>query len=71
MDTKVINQLIKRHVCPVCGFKNVLTNDEDIVHDYERCISCGTLCGYDYNLNSSQNHLQTLRNNWVLYGFEM
>ncbi len=62
---------MNREGCPVCGYKMIQFSDESTTSEYERCICCGTLCGYDYNLNSSLNYIQTLRNNWVLYGFEM
>ena len=52
--------------CPICGYKEIAVLDEYGCTTFEICDSCGNESGYSYDQNSSEEHLEKHRKEWVL-----
>jgi len=52
--------------CPVCGYKDITVLDEHGCTTFEICNSCGCESGYNYDANSSDEHLENTRIEWFI-----
>jgi len=56
---------MNRTGCPICGYPNITVLDEHDCTTFEICPSCGSEAGYTFDTNTSEDHFQELRHDWL------
>jgi len=57
---------MKNNGCPICGYSEITVLDEHGCTTFEICESCGCESGCEYDANSSEEHLEKHRKEWVI-----